>query len=144
MTNNVTRLEPNTMAVFFSMDVDPGFYVKLCNEGSLLSTVLNGLFMREPDEEGKAEAKRVADELRESGSVDFEDGWIALRVGMAEVTAFLMEKIGAAKQDERWSDQERYKELKAREAAETRFVALRAALLDALGGDAPKVVAAAA
>lgn len=142
--NEVVRLEPHTMAVFFSMDVDPGFYVKLCNDKSLFDTVLSGMFMREATGDDREEVERVVAALRETGSMSFEDGWIELRIGMADVTAFLVEKVGAAKQDERWADNQRFEELKRRQAAETRFGALRSALLDALGDDAPAVAQAAA
>ena len=52
---------------------------------------------------------------------------------MADVTAFLMEKLKEAKEEERYADGERYKELVRREEAETRFRGLQLALIDALG-----------
>src|SRR6185369_7095318 len=140
----VVRLEPHTMAVFFSCDVDPGFYVKLCNEASLLDTIHGGMFMKEQDADTRAEVASVVQALRESGDFNFEDGWISLRVGMADVTVFAMEKVKEAKENERYADKQRYEELKRREEAEGRFELLRQALTDALGPRAPDVAKAAA
>lgn len=71
--------------------------------------------------------------LRESGDVAFEDGWISLRIGMAAVTTFLLQKVDEAKAEERHADKLRFEEMKKRDEVTTRFMALRQALVDALG-----------
>lgn len=142
--SNITRLEPYTMAVFFSCDVDPGFYVKLCNDGSLLDTVHGGMFMKEQDAETREEVAGIVQALRESGRMAFEDGWIDLRIGMADVTAFIMEKMKEAKDEEHFADKQRYDELRRREETEGRYELLRQALTDALGPRAPEIAAKAA
>lgn len=141
MVATVHRLEPFTMAVVFSMDLDPGFHVKLCNEASLSDTVHGGMFMREQDAQSKAETAEIVKQLRESGSVNFEDGWIKLCVGMADVVAFLVEKAGEAKQEERYADEQRFKEMKSREEWQTRYETLRATLAEALGSRGPEIAA---
>lgn len=49
-----------TMALFFSMDAAPRFYVTLCHDGSLFNAVHAGMFGndKEPDDQSRAEAKR--------------------------------------------------------------------------------------
>jgi hypothetical protein len=79
--------------------------------------------------------------LRERGAVEFEDGWIVLKSGMLDVTAFLMEKIAAAKAEERYADQQRFQEMTRRAAAESAHGLLREALRDALGDRAAEIAA---
>jgi hypothetical protein len=140
----VIRLEPFSMAVFSQIDVDPGFAVKLCNDVTLFSAVHDALFVGAPDDDTRAETADVVAKLRDVGDVAFEDGWISLRVGMTDVTAFLMEKLKEAKDEERWADRQRFNELKAKEEAEGRYALLRQALVDALGDKAAEIAARAA
>lgn len=142
--SNITHLEPYAMVVFFSCDVDPGFYAKLCNDGSLLDTVHGGMFMKEQDAETREEVAGIVQVLRESGHMAFEDGWIDLRIGMSDVTAFIMEKMKEAKDEERFADKQRYDEMKRREETEGRYELLRQALADALGPRARDIAAKAA
>lgn len=139
----ITHLKPNTMALFYSIDGNPKFGVKLCHERGLFDAVRLVMFARDAEED-REEINGYVKQLRESGGVDFEDGWLSLRVGMADVVAFLMSKIVEAKAEERYADNERFNELKRREEAETRYAALRAVLLDALGDKAPDLAKAAA
>src|SRR5688500_15287955 len=111
---DVLRIEPHTMAVIFSMDAHPGWYVQLCNEANLFATVHAGMFMSDQSEQSRTETAGIVETLRESGSVDFEDGWIQLRVGMADVTAFLVAKATEAAQEARAEDLLRFEELKRR------------------------------
>lgn len=141
MTATVHRLEPYTMAVIFSTDADPGFQVKLCNEASLFETVHGGMFMRGADEQSRQETVGIVATLRESGSVDFEDGWIKLCVGMADVVALLVEKASEAKQEQRYADQQRFNELKEREEWQIKYEVLRAVLVEALGPRGPEIAA---
>src|SRR5580704_2168684 len=144
----IVRLEPHSMAIFYKIDVDPGFAMSLCSDVSLFNAVHRSMYGNNPpDPESRAEVVDIIEKLREGGSVGdvgFEDGWISLRVGMAEVTAFLMEKLGEAKQEERWADKQRYEELKAKEAAETRYALLSQALVEALGDKGPEIAKAVA
>ncbi len=132
---NIIRLEPHSLAVFFSADADPGFIVKLCNDASLFDTVHCGMFMpgTPQDADTREEVAGIVDKLREGGDIAFEQGWVSLRIGLADATAFLMEKLGEAKQEERYADKQRYEELKRREAAEDKYEILRGALVLALG-----------
>ncbi|SDC07487.1 hypothetical protein SAMN05216337_1001191 [Bradyrhizobium brasilense] len=130
---NIIRLEPHSMAIFYKIDADPGFAIKLCSDATLFDAVNRSIFIGEPEPDQREEVQAAVDELRASGEVTFEDGWISLRVGMAEVTAFLMEQIGEIKLEEHWADKQRFEELKKREEAEGRYELLRQALVDALG-----------
>lgn len=100
--------------------------------------------MRGQDEQSRNEVAQIVTALRESGSMDFEDGWIQLRVGMNDTVAFLMEKVGEAKREERYADQQRFEELKRREKIDGKYAVLRSALRDALGDKATEIAAAAA
>ena len=136
----VIKLEPHSMAVFWSIDVDPGFAMSLCSDASLFDTVHRALF-GEPTAETRTEALGTVEALREHGGVDFEDGWIVLKTGMLDVTAFLMEKVAANKAEERWADQQRFEEMKRRAVAESAYGLLREALRDALGDKAAEIAA---
>jgi hypothetical protein len=144
----IVRLEPHSMAIFYKIDVDPGFAMSLCSDVSLFNAVHRSMYgSNPPDPESRAEVVGVVEKLREGGNVGdvgFEDGWISLRVGMAEVTAFLMEKLGEAKQEERWADKQRYDMMKAREEVQTKYALLCQALVEALGDKGPEIAKAAA
>jgi len=140
----VIRLEPHSMAVFWKVDVDPGFAMSLCSDVSLFDAVSLAMFMPPLDPGNRAEVQDIVDQLREGGDVNFEDAWISLRTGMAAVTAFLMAKTIEAKEEERWADRQRFEELKRREEAETRHALLRQALVEALGDKGPELAKAAA
>lgn len=137
----IVRLEPHSMAVFFSIDTDPGFAMKLCNDVSLFTTVHGGMFMKEQDAESRAEVADIVEKLRRGGDVAFEDGWISLRVGMADVASFLMQKTIETKQEERWADKQRFDEMKMKQVAEARHALLRQALVEALGDGAAALAA---
>ncbi|ODM71698.1 hypothetical protein [Bradyrhizobium elkanii] len=130
---NIIRLEPHSMAIFYKIDADPGFAMKLCSDATLFDAVNRSMFLGEPEPDQREEVQSVVDQLRESGEVSFEDGWISLRIGMAEVTAYLMAQIDEIKAEEHWADKQRFEELKKREEAEGRYELLRRALVDALG-----------
>lgn len=140
----VIRLEPHSAAVFFSIDSDPGFGIRLCNDATLFSAVHQTVFNKAPDDESRDEVVDIVEALRATGGFDFEDGWIALRIGMAAVTEFLMEKVVEFKLDEHFADKRRFEELKKREAAEERYALLRQALVDALGEKAMAIAEQAA
>lgn len=123
------------MAVFSSIDVDPGFDMKLCNDASLFDAVHLATFIGAPTDETRAEVEGIVDLLRADGDVHYADGWISLRLGMAAVATFLLAKLEEARRDERWADEQRFEELKLKQAAEARYDRLRQALREALGGD---------
>lgn len=135
----------DTMALFYSTDDKPKFGYTLCNEQTLTETVAKHMFPGgNLDAEHRAEVASIAEELLEKLGTDFEDGWLALRVGMNDVAEFLMEKVTEQAAEAAWADDERGKEWARRYAAEQRFNALKTALIDALGPKAPEVAAAAA
>lgn len=133
MNDNVVRMEPTPIALFAKIDADPGFSIKLCNEASLFQSVQESLFWGPINSEQLIEVAETVDKLKEGGDIAFEDGWMSLRIGMNAVTAFLMQKIKEAKEEERYADEQRYKELVARGQAEGRFRSLQHALIDAIG-----------
>jgi hypothetical protein len=133
----------DTMAFFFSTDDKPKFGYALCNESTLTETILKQLYYQ-PTDEHRTEAASLAAELLENLGTDFEDGWIALRVGMKDVTEFFMEKVTQERDEAEWADGERYKELVRRQEAERRYAELRDALADALGVKGPDIAAKAA
>lgn len=142
---DVVRIEPNTIAVFFSMDADPRWYVKLCNDATLFETVHAGIWMTDVrNEQSQVETTGIVEGLRENGAVDFEDGWVQMRVGTAAIVEWLTAKVTEACNEERYADQQRFEELKRREAAEERYDLLRQALADALGPRGPEIAAKAA
>jgi hypothetical protein len=106
----VIRLEPHSAAVFFSIDSDPGFGIRLCNDATLFSAVHQIVFNKAPDDDSRAEVADIVEALRTTGGFDFEDGWIALRTGMAAVTEFLMEQLVNIKGDEHFADKQRCEE----------------------------------
>src|SRR5581483_6771344 len=95
----IHRIEPNTAALFYSIDAEPKFAVTLCRDSTLFDAVRGTIFPVDGDlsQEQHDEITGHVRELRASGGVDFEDGWLALRVGMADVVAFLMEKVKDAR-----------------------------------------------
>lgn len=133
----------DTIAFFYSTDDQPKFAYVLCNESTLSETILKTLY-HDPSEDDRAEAVSHAVHLMENLGMDFEDGWIAVRIGMKDVAEFLMEKVKEQASEAAWSDGERYKELQRRQKAEDRFNALRGALVDALGDKGPEIAAKAA
>ena len=141
MLMKIIRLEPHSMAIFFMVDVDPGFAVTLCSDVTLFDAVHNSMFCKPADADSRAEVTDVVEQLRENGDVSFEDGWISLRIGMAAVTAYLLERAVDAVQNESFADRQRFEELKRREAAEGRYALLQQALVDALGDKVLEVVA---
>lgn len=134
---------PPTMALFFSIDDDPKFGLKLCNDETLRDAVVSAMYL-DPAAADQEEVDRIVATLQgEEAGLDFEDGWLKLAVGMNEVTEFLMEKVKEAIAEERWSDEQRFKELQRREEAEGRYGLLRKALIEALGDQVPTVLSAA-
>lgn len=133
MNDKVVRIEPTPMTFFSKIDCDPGFSIKLCNEASLFETVRGALFFGVTDSEQTIEVAETVEQLKVGRDVAFEDGWMSLRIGMADVTAYLMQKITEAKEEERYADGQRYKELEARRETELRYTILRQALIEALG-----------
>jgi len=146
MNKVIPMTPPPSLAIFHKIDVDPGFAVMLCTDASLQATINVALYAstEAPDADCRAEAAEVMAELRQNGDVTWEDGWISLRVGLADVTSFVMEKMKEAREEERWADRQRYEELKKREDAETRYALLRQALADALGDKAAEIAKVAA
>jgi hypothetical protein len=131
----VHALHPrDTMAVLYNIDDAPGFGLTLCNEQSLVGAVHAALFgAAVPTPESAREVTAVAEQLRESGSVDFEDSWIMLRVGMAGVVAYLMERLDEAKAEERFADQERAEAHRKAGEANSKYTDLCAVLSAAIG-----------
>jgi len=126
------------MALFFKTDSAPGFHFELCNDVSIYPAVHRVLFGSGDGD--AAECKAILDELREKKVVTFEDGWIALCSGMAEVSAFIFGKCIEIKADEGWADKARVEAIQAKDAAEARYQALRCALLDALADKAASII----
>jgi hypothetical protein len=133
----------DTMALFYSTDDKPKFGYVLCNESTLTETITKTLY-HEPSDEHLQEAAILGATLLEDQGMDFEDGWIALRVGLKDVAEFLMEKVSQAKDDEAWSEKERFEEHVRRREAEKRYAELRDALAGALGDKGPEIAAKAA
>lgn len=132
------------IAYVFSHDGDEHgikFGVTLCTEDTLRAEVQKHL---DPGGERMEEFEANMTELLEKGAVDFEDGWIVIKRGTAEIVDFLIYQLREAVAEEKGADQRRYEELKRRETAEARFAVLQSALLDALGPKAPEIAAKAA
>ena len=130
------------VAYIYSHDGDEygvKFGVYLCSDDTLQATVRKHI---DPDGTDP-DFGEFYDALIEAGSYDFEDGWIVIKRG-AEIVDFLIYQLREAKSEERFADEQRYKELRARETAEARYVHLRDALIAALGPNAPAVLGAAA
>jgi hypothetical protein len=137
----VIRLEPHSAALFFSIDSDPGFGIKLCNDATLRLAVHEVLYgNRAPDADTRPDVAETV-ELREDGDVVFEEGWLKLRLGMKAVTDLLMDMVVEIKLDEHFADKRRFEECKRREEAETKYALLRQALVDALGDKKPEIAA---
>lgn len=140
---SVVHLEPNSMALFFSQDTDPKFGIELCSAASLYKAVQKVMFCRDAEDD-REEIERYVEALKEDGKIDFEDGWLALTIGMQATTAFIMEKATDAFAEMRYEDQLRFEESERREAAEARYAALQSALIEALGDKASDIAAKAA
>lgn len=127
---------PVTLALFYSMDDDPKFGVLFCAAERLQATVQSVMFPG-PDDltppNAKEECERLAAELRQSGSVSFEDGWLELRTGLQDAVAFMMEKVKDARADERYADQQRADEHRRLQDVATKYAALCVSLQAALG-----------
>ena len=140
---SVVHVEPNSMALFYSMDADPKFGVELCNPGNLSKTVQKTMFCRDAEED-RAELENILAALQEDGKISFEDGWLVLTKGMQATAAFLMEKVTEAVAEQRYEDKQRFDELKRREAAEGKYARLQEALIEALGDRIAEIAAKAA
>lgn len=123
-----------TMALFFKIDGPPDFAFTLCEgEASLRAAVHEALFGNaKPDAMTVAEVAGAMSALQESGNIDFEDGWLSLRTGVAEVAAFMMEKVEAADKEMRDADGLRYEQFNRANTAEAKYSALCTALVLAL------------
>jgi hypothetical protein len=132
-----------TVAYIYSHDGDEHgikFAVAMCTESTLRETVRLHLY---PDGNDNGEFEPIMAEILDKGSFDFEDGWVVVKRG-AEIVEFLIYQLREAKSEERYADEQRYKELQARHAAEEKYHRLRTALVVALGPNAPDIAKAAA
>lgn len=133
-----------TMALFSSVDDAPGFDMKLCDEATLEETVRKALFVGDATDEQREEARHIAAELKQNGSVHFEDGGLTLRFGIEDIAAWLMEKcIGHAK-EAKYSDERAAEAYREAEAAALKYKALADALRTALGPATDAIVKQAA
>lgn len=135
-----------TMVLFCSCDGPLGFGVIQTSAARLDQAVRDALFLPLPggrvlDSDQVAEARHVAETLRESGNLAFEDGWLRLCSGLADITAFFMERLAEAKAEEAYADERRYEEMKRADALAAKYAALRDALITAFGDKAPGVLA---
>jgi len=145
MSDNVVTLEPHTAALFYSTDDLPKIAVALCNERTLVAAVVSVMFPS--GVQTPADREQLSDyvtALRETGKIDFEDGWLELCSGMHAVVVFLLEQLKQACENERFADERRYKELHARKVVKEKYDALVEALIEALGDRAPTIVQIAA
>lgn len=137
------------IAYIYSHDGDEHgikFGVEICTEATLRETVLHHLH---PD--ASTSDSEVADtfdgvfaQLVEDGSYDFEDGWIVIKRGAKEIVEFLIYQLREAKSEENYAHKERAEEGSRRVRAEEKYTQLQAALVAALGPNAPDVAAKAA
>jgi hypothetical protein len=126
------------VAYIYSHDGDDHglkFSVSLCTEDTLRETVQKHLC---PDGED-LEFPALFDALSESGGHDFEDGWVVVKRGCAEIVEFLIYQMREAKAEENYADTERAKEACRRVLAETKYAALCEALIGAIDTKAPTI-----
>lgn len=145
----ITLLRPEQPMVLFAKDdSDVGFYAVPCTQKTLQQSVLaatfgplHSQFPAYSDEMVQEVAAYVVD-LSAQGGLNFEDGWLALRIGVAAVLEFLMEKLKEARAGEKFEDKLRYQEVLRADAAELRYTALRNVLRLALGDQITTVLEA--
>lgn len=136
-------MEQHTMAVFASIDDKPGFEMLPCTEATLWATVQKAIYCCEEADlstDQREEVTANVEALKESGGVNFEDGWLTLREGLVEVAKFAIEKATAIAEDRDFEDGRRYEEYQRAEAASERYRLLREALVDALGPQADTII----
>ncbi|MGY4288847.1 hypothetical protein ACVWXO_008067 [Bradyrhizobium sp. LM2.7] len=110
-----------------------GFHTRICSRETLTTAVFREVFnVAFAAEHHKEVADIVAGLLREA-RVDFEDGWIELRTGVADVVSFFEMQLAEAKAEADFEDKRRYEELQGRQKAEADYRTLREALRLALG-----------
>ncbi len=132
------------VALFYKIDAEPGFGLTICRDDEIDGAVREALFGKgDITAENATEIRETAAELLTSGRVDFEDGWLDLRNGMADAIAFVVERLNEARDDERFSDQRRADEQVRANASVIRYGQLRQALIEALGDKAAVVLAVA-
>lgn len=124
------------MLLIIKDDSKLGFNARVCNRENLTMSVFQGMFgVPFAAEHHKEVAEIVAGLLREN-RVDFEDGWIELRVDVVDIAAFFTLRLQDAEDEKSYADQQRYLELQARQKAEAAYTALRDALKLAIGNGA--------
>ena len=138
--------EQPTMAVFASIDDKPGFEMLPCTEATLWAAVRKAMFCCEDgdpiSDQHRSEIDGAVEALQQDGHISFEDGWLALRIGLAQVGTFAIHKARDIAEDRDFEDGRRYKQHLRAEAAEERYRLLREALIDALGPQADSLITA--
>ena len=130
--------------LFFSIDDAPRFGMALCTKETLAETIRKELWGGDLSDDDHKTIARWVEDLTETESIHFEDGWLALHVGIEAIAAELMRRCVEQYQEAGHADVECHKELVRREQAEARFNRLSEALRDALGDKGPEIAAKAA
>ncbi|MCK1568962.1 hypothetical protein IVB08_34455 [Bradyrhizobium sp. 173] len=110
-----------------------GFNARVCNRETLTVTVFQALFGVPFAAEHHKEVAEICAGLLKEGRFDFEDGWIELRTGVADVASFFTMQLQDAKEEEDAADKLRFEEMQKRKAAEKQYADLRDALSLAIG-----------
>jgi uroporphyrinogen-III decarboxylase len=127
-----TRLPTHLIA--FSDDSDIGFHCVTCTADLIGVSIAFGLFGKGPYSDDQiVEAEAAFRELTEKSRVEFEDGWITMDTGIADIVAFFTAKLKEAADEVRWADTERFSELQRRQAIQRAYTTLCTALSSALG-----------
>ena len=121
------------MLLIMKDDSKLGFNARVCNRENLTMIVFQGMFGVPFAAENHKEVADIVAGLLRVNRVDFEDGWIELRVDVADVAAFFTLRLQDVEDEKNHADKERYIELQGRKAAEARYDALREALQLAIG-----------
>ncbi len=146
VNDNVVALAADTAALFFSINDPPQTIgVTVCSDRTLNTAIAAAVFGGDVDTpDARDEVSRLVATLRESGHVEFDDGWLQLCVGVRAIVVFLMAQIRSAREDARYADQLRAAEHIRAAAVGKKYNDLRAALIEALGDRAPAIVQRAA
>jgi hypothetical protein len=121
------------MLLILKDDSAVGFHTRVCSRETLTTAVFREMFGTVYAAEHHKEVADIVAGLLREGHVPFEDGWIELRTGIADVVAFFETRFAEAKAEEDFSDKQRCEELRRRQRAEADYQTLRDVLRVALG-----------
>lgn len=133
MSLKIVHDEDRTLALFAKDDSIIGFHCQTTRADRLPTSVFKAMFGTDYDAQHAEEVNKLVRQLLAEGYVSFEDGWLELRTGLDDVVSFYTEKLQQACEERNEHDQDRYSELKRREAAEASHKQLCDALVKALG-----------